>query len=127
MTTDSDQRSVVESTNAPQGDKSPRARAVAPSSASIGPISMIMMPPHMKLPWASSTAPVALPRSPLNVITFGCIPVRTRNWAIGSMMNLKACLVQWVNELSRVILLAESDICVDRFGWRYQGGKKSHG
>ena len=106
--TDSDQRSVVESTNAPHGDSFPRARAVAPSSASIGPINSINIPPQTKSPRARSTAPMAFPARPLKVSTFGWMPERASSRAIGSTMNRKACLLQSVNELRAEALLAES-------------------
>lgn len=110
--TDSDQRSAVESTKAPHGDRSPRARAVAPSSASIGPINRIMIPPHKKLPSARRNAPMALPTKPLNVRTFGCNPDRAIRLAIGSIMKLKTSLTQSVNERKGATLLAGAGMTI---------------
>ena len=105
MITDSDHRSTVESTKAPHGERSPRARAVAPSSASIGPIKRMISPPQRKLPLASRNAPIALPTKPLNVRTLGCTPDRAIRLASGSMMKLKMSRTQSVNERKGATLL----------------------
>lgn len=94
--TASDHLSVVESTNAPQGEDWPRARAVAPSSASIVPIARIIIPPQVNFPRASITAPTLFPRSPMKVIRLGCNPVLARKVPTGLRTDWARHLAQSV-------------------------------